>query len=258
MANVDESSDLELLVQSRALGDPTRHAIFVHLRDAAEPVTVSELAAHFGLNHNAIRQHLAKLLGAGLATEHRDPPSGPGRPPVRYRTVPGAAERWGAPGAYETLTTMLLEMLRTGATPREVGRATGRRMAEEHGVDADTSAVIEVVARRLGFEPRREATPDGTDVVLARCPFVGPATGTPEVVCALHRGLAEGIAEVAADGSTILDLVVRPPEIAGCRIRVRDSATAQAPSAAIAESARSSRNSAEVRGSASGESIERA
>ncbi len=83
MDNVAGSSDHELLVQSRALGDPTRNAIFVHLRDAPEPVTVAELTDRFGLNHNAIRQHLAKLRAAGLATEHRDPPSGRGRPPIR-------------------------------------------------------------------------------------------------------------------------------------------------------------------------------
>ena len=53
--------------QARALGDPTRHSIFQYVADAGHPVGVAELTAHLGLNHNAIRQHLAKLVSAGEA-----------------------------------------------------------------------------------------------------------------------------------------------------------------------------------------------
>ncbi len=102
-------------------------------------------------------------------------------------------------------------------------------MAHEHGADADAVRIIEVVARRLGFEPSPEPTADGVDVVLARCPFVGPATVTPEIVCELHRGLAEGIAEVASDDATIDDLVIRPPELANCRIRVTSATSVATP-----------------------------
>ena len=66
-----ESVTPTLQEQARALGDPTRHAIFRYLADAGTPVDVAELTEHFGLNHNAIRQHLAKLVHAGLVTEGR-------------------------------------------------------------------------------------------------------------------------------------------------------------------------------------------
>ena len=39
--------------QARALGDPTRHAIFRYVADAGTPVDVAELTKHFALNHNA-------------------------------------------------------------------------------------------------------------------------------------------------------------------------------------------------------------
>lgn len=223
MSRTVDPADQQLLVQSRALGDPTRHAVFAYVRDAAGPVGVAELTGHFGLNHNAIRQHLAKLRDAGLVTARRDAPSGPGRPPLRYRPTTGAAERWGGTGAYEALSTMLLELLRGGGTPREVGRRTGHRLAAEHGGGGDAVEVLDAVARRLGFEPRLEATATGVDVVLERCPFVGPASAAPDIVCDLHHGIAEGIAECiaecAGDDVTIAELVVRPPERAGCRIR---------------------------------------
>ena len=55
-----------LQVQARALGDPTRHEIFRYLIDAGDEVDVAELTNHVGLNHNAVRQHLTKLVDAGL------------------------------------------------------------------------------------------------------------------------------------------------------------------------------------------------
>ena len=51
---------VELQVQAKALGDPTRHRIFRYIADAAAPVGVAELTDHVGLNHNAIRQHLVR------------------------------------------------------------------------------------------------------------------------------------------------------------------------------------------------------
>jgi len=57
------------LQEQARLGDPTRHRIFRYVADAGRPVGVAELTARFELNHNAIRQHLAKLVDAGLVTE---------------------------------------------------------------------------------------------------------------------------------------------------------------------------------------------
>jgi predicted ArsR family transcriptional regulator len=214
------SADQQMLVQSRALGDPTRSAVFVYIRDAHRPVTVAELTEHFGLNHNAIRQHLAKLGDAGLIVGEQDLPTGPGRPPWKYRPVPGAADRWGGASPFEALSMMLLEVLRSGSSPREVGRRAGRRLAAVHRPDADAIEVLDAVARRLGFEPRVETKRTGVDIVLERCPFLQPAATAPEIVCDLHRGIAEGVAAAAGDGTVVDDLVVRPPRRAGCRIKV--------------------------------------
>ncbi len=81
--------------QARALGDPTRHAIFEFVADAAHPVDVAELTDHFGLNHNAIRQHLAKLVDAQLVTESRATGGGRGRPRLQYRLHPRRGEPLG-------------------------------------------------------------------------------------------------------------------------------------------------------------------
>jgi DNA-binding transcriptional ArsR family regulator len=100
--------------QARALGDPTRHAIFRYLVDAGRAVDVAELTAHFGLNHNAIRQHLAKLVDAGLAVEETVRRRGPGRPRLAYRPHPATDSRWGVAGPYERLSLLLCVIVRTG------------------------------------------------------------------------------------------------------------------------------------------------
>ena len=96
-------------------------------------------------------------------------------------------------------------------------------MAREHGAKVDAVEIIEAVARRLGFEPRRELRRAGVDIVLDRCPFATSATTAPDIVCELHRGLAEGIAETAAGDTTVIGLVVRPPKRAGCRLQLTAS-----------------------------------
>src|SRR5690606_29132274 len=179
------------------------HSIFAYVRDAPRPVGVAELTRHLGLNHNAIRQHLAKLRDADLVVEERARRAGPGRPALQYRPNPGAIERWGGRGPYEALSGLLLELLRGEATPREVGRRAGARLAVEYGTSADSVEILDAVARRLGFEPRVEGGAVSTDVVLERCPFAELAAASPEIVCDLHHGIAEGIADVSADQAAV-------------------------------------------------------
>jgi predicted ArsR family transcriptional regulator len=214
-----------LPIQARALADPTRYAVFRYLDEAAGPVGVSELTAHFGFNHNAIRQHLAKLRDAGLITEELAAPSGPGRPALRYWPTPGAVERWDGTNPYEQLSIMLVGLLRGEGTPYEVGYRAGQELAREHGVKVDADEIIEAAARRFGFEPHREPGTHGVDIVLDRCPFASGAVMAPEIICELHRGLAEGIAATAAGDVIVTGLKVRPPRRAGCRIQLQLSAS---------------------------------
>src|SRR3546814_19230438 len=107
--------------QARALGDRTRHAIFRYITDADAPVGVAELTDHLGLNHNAIRQHLAKLVDAQLVVGATAPTGGRGRPRLLYDLHPPADRRWGAVGPHEPQSHMLPAVLRTDASPGTVG-----------------------------------------------------------------------------------------------------------------------------------------
>jgi predicted ArsR family transcriptional regulator len=211
--------------QGRALGDPTRFAVFRYVDEAARPVGVAELTDHFGLNHNAIRQHLAKLRDAGLVIEELAERSGAGRRPLRYRPAPDAAVRWGGTSVHEELSLLLLEVVR-GRPPREVGVDAGRRLARRAGAreSADVVGMITDVARRQGFDPARAADDadherDRVELVLRRCPLAAAATSAPDVVCELHRGILEGIAEESGDRMSV-GLVVRRPQRGDCRLQL--------------------------------------
>lgn len=215
------AAEERLLRQSKALGDRTRYSILRYLVDAPQAVGVAELTAHFGLNHNAIRQHLAKLRDAGLVTEEVATANGPGRPALKYRPTPGAEDRWEGPTPYEALARMLVEMLRGEGDAREVGRRQGARLAREHRSAGNAVAVMEAVTRRLGFEPHRQQTTVGVDIVLDRCPFATPATAAPDIICEIHLGIAEGITAAVKGSKVVVDgLVLEPPAKAGCRIQL--------------------------------------
>lgn len=202
--------------QARALGDPTRHAIFRAVADADAPIDVATLTERFGVNHNAIRQHLAKLVDAGLVVEASLPPSGPGRPRLVYQVDPGADGRWGVTGPFERLALLLSEIIRTGETPLEVGRRAGHRAAADGAadpVDGLTNAMAE-----QGFRPELERDGERFAITLHRCPFASTAVADPATVCTLHRGLADGVAE-ALHGLHVDGLeVVADPTRGGCRI----------------------------------------
>ncbi|HEU5085180.1 MAG TPA: helix-turn-helix domain-containing protein [Acidimicrobiales bacterium] len=209
--------------QARALGDPTRHKVFRYVAEADHPVDVAELTEHFGLNHNAIRQHLAKLVAADLVTEATAPSQGPGRPRLTYVIDAAAESRWGVTGPYERLSMLLAEIIRTGDSPVEVGRRQGRRDAELRPRPADDEGVVEAVREaiaREGFEPEVRRTGDEVDIVLRNCPFETTAVADPDTICALHLGLAQGLADSAAD-VVVDELVARDPRHHDCLLRLR-------------------------------------
>ena len=204
--------------EARALGDPTRYRLFRYIADAEGPVSVAELTAYVGLNHNAIRQHLAVLKSAGLVSEELEVRTRPGRPSLLYRLHPEAAGKWETVGSYAWLAGLLAEAIKKKLSVREVGHLEGRRRAVLDG-DADATAVMEVELVRNGFRPERHDKGRTVDFVLGRCPFEEVAASYPSEVCQLHYGLAEGLAESIGDLS-VERLVKKDPRVAGCRLIV--------------------------------------
>ncbi len=245
--------------QARALGDPTRYEIFDFVLGAERAVEVTELSEHLGLHHNAIRQHLAKLVDAGLLVERVATPRGRGRPPLTYTIDPGAESRWGPVGPFERLSLWLSEILRTGDEPREVGRRIGRQAASSgappgivgvgqssnsgappgivgvgqssnssapsssnsssQGCPDPVAALVDLMARH-GFEPTVERRGETLEMTLRSCPFASVAAEDPATVCDLHLGMGEGLSEVTGR-LVIEDLVAEDPRSGRCRLLFR-------------------------------------
>lgn len=216
----------EIQLQAKALGDPTRHRLFRYIADAPEPVTVAELTAHVGLNHNAVRQHLALLKEAGLVIEESERRDRPGRPRLLYRLNPDAAGRWEAPGAYAWLAGLLSSAVRRGLGPRQVGRQEGHRRAAELAGPDDPVDLLEREMTRRGFRPSRVSRGRRAEFVLGQCPIAEVARQDPETICQLHLGMAEGFAE-GVGSMTVERLVPKDPRRAGCRLAVRRAPAAR-------------------------------
>jgi predicted ArsR family transcriptional regulator len=205
--------------EARALGDPTRHSIFRYLADAGRPVGVAELTAHLELNHNAVRQHLAKLLDAALVTETRAASGRPGRPRLVYSVDPSADSRWGVIGPYERLSLLLAEVIRTGDSPLEVGRRAAERHPVAPSPAEDAVGDISAAMAREGFDPEVRRGRQRVDIILRTCPFETAAVADVETVCSLHLGIAEGLAE---NTDVVVDaLIAKDPRRANCRLHLR-------------------------------------
>ena len=208
-----------LQVQARALGDPTRHEIFRYLIDAGDEVDVAELTNHVGLNHNAVRQHLTKLVDAGLVEEARARPSGRGGPRLLYRVAPTVESRWGVAGPYERLAVLLTEVVRTGDGPEAVGARAGRRLIMGGGgASSDAVDRFEEAMARQGFDPTVQTRGNEVEVVLRSCPLASAVLADADTVCQIHLGLARGAAE-AIGGIEVDQLEPKDPRRAHCRLR---------------------------------------
>lgn len=205
--------------RSRALGDTTRLAIYREIARRDGPVAVAELVTHFDLNHNTVRGHLAKLRDAGLLEEALDDPAGPGRPRLLYRLTPEAAAEWNDDGPYELLSLMLLELAATGASPVEVGRAAGRRVRVPRP-EADPIGAVQATISARGFAPEVASTGPLTELTLRHCPFAAAAEANPQVVCALHRGMAEVLVDQVPAIRSV-DLEAHDPRRGACRLLVQ-------------------------------------
>jgi predicted ArsR family transcriptional regulator len=185
-----------------------------YVANAHEAVTVAELTEHLRLNHNAVRKHLAQLVTAGLILEERERRVTVGRPRLVYRLAPKtvAAEEQ----RYRRLAVLLAETLATGDDPAVVGRRAGATPAVQPGGGLD--ALSEHLAAG-GFEPARRERGVSSEIVLGCCPFADAAAANPDVVCRLHLGLAESLADMVG-GVRVDGLTPRDPRRAGCRLVV--------------------------------------
>jgi predicted ArsR family transcriptional regulator len=211
-----------------------RQQVLTAIQQAPEPPGVAEIAARVGIHLNTARFHLANLEADGIIERLLGEASGPGRPPVTYRSRRGQA--LGDVRRYQVLAEVLLSHLAaTGDAPaaEHAGEAWGahlvNRPAPHHAVDYNEAVrlLIQLLAE-LDFAPEyltetpptlpdTGPTATSTDTAadsesgpagirLRHCPFLELADPHRNLVCAMHLGLMRGALSELNAPVTVTDL----------------------------------------------------
>jgi predicted ArsR family transcriptional regulator len=158
-------------------------------------LTASEIAAHLGMTHNAVRGHLAALLREGLVREagwqRRT-----SRPAVLYDVVPEAEAVFSK--AYIPFVAHLVRVLRERVPQGdldEIMRLVGRRLASEWprfpGELSERVAAAAALLEDLGALNTVERLDGGFVIRGHGCLLAAAIHGRPEVCRAMESLLAE-------------------------------------------------------------------
>lgn len=152
--------------------------------------TAAELVEITGLHENTVRANLEKLHAQGKLRHRAHAAGGRGRPAQRWSVVDEVSQ-----SPYLGLSVTLADTLaKLGASgPRmahEAGRAWGAELVKGHPDAGGAQQLVTEVMREQGFAPEGS----GETISLHSCPLLAAVSGNPEVVCATHAGMVEGIA----------------------------------------------------------------
>lgn len=187
----------------------TKDAVLDLLLTAPQPLDAAAVGERLGLHVTTARFHLEQLELQGLvrrraATERRR-----GRPRILYS--PAAAAR--ADGSREQLIEVLARALSREADAGAESVRAGALWADAVSADAghEDDALSSLMHRldELGFAP--EAAREG--IRLHACPFRDAAREHPDVVCAVHRGLVQRLAESARPARSVRLVPFVEPEL---------------------------------------------
>ena len=203
--------DEQLGALASSLGDATRRGIYISVRESAEPVTASQIAAIFDLHANVARHHLDKLVADGYMRvthrrRHGKRGPGAGRPAKHYEPTPKEVSVQFPERRLDLLAELLLRVVEKLGTTQaallaeEVGVEFGRELAGEIGMpeDAGFATAVQAVAKAMmgvGFQTSTDA--EDHMMVTKYCPFGETATNHPEIVCRLDQGIVRGLLEAA-------------------------------------------------------------
>lgn len=180
----------------KALGDPTRFAMYEELGQSAQPLSVRELADALDLHPNTVRPHLELMREVGLVEVDAVHRGTVGRPEHRYSLAAGAPSAGLDPPGHTLLAALLAALAEaSGAGTKEAtaaGRSWGEEALKRTKSEECTKRLVDELDR-LGFEPASAQQGPCLDVAFQHCPFQELAEAYPELVCNLHRGIVEGV-----------------------------------------------------------------
>ncbi len=213
----------------KALADDTRYRLYRYLRLSGRPVSVRELSTRLSLHPNTLRPHLRRLEEAGLVASEVHRGATVGRPQVLF----AALDREGREGRDYRLLGEILASLLTNARQREraetiarewgaylVGRSVPRPGAR--GPSGPNLAVLQEALAEAGFDPRfRRRSAKVVEISLRDCPFRDLLEEHRELVCAVHKGLLEGMLGASRPSLRMTEFEPLAERSAVCRLVAR-------------------------------------
>lgn len=201
-----------------------RGQLLTAIRTAAEPLGVDDLAAQFDVHRNTVRANLAVLEAKGLVEPQPQPTGGKGRPRQVYSPTADGA-RIGDRNFLLLAEVLVEQVALASERPVEVAREAGRRWGVELSQSEEAGRRAHSAPRRfhdaldaIGFQPDRALTARTRQFRLLNCPFREAVDRNPEVVCAVHLGLTEGL---LAGGGTPRDVHLEPTSShQGCLVQL--------------------------------------
>ena len=197
-------------------GDPTRRAVYRHLRGVSGPVTASEVAEVFGLHRTVARAHLEKLTALALVESGTRRRAGGGRPAKTYTLSAERLEVMLPPRRYERLSRFLLRLIDSTVAPEvaadaafDLGREFGAETAAEiagDGVQPPLKLAPRAVAAWMdeaGYSVSLDDSAKGVVVVdVHNCVYRELAEEFPDIVCPFDRGTVCGMLGVEPSAHT--------------------------------------------------------
>ena len=190
------------------VADPLRLRVVRYLEEHGR-ASLPELAKAAGVHANTLRPHVLEMEEGGLLEfERRVLPRRRGRPGIDYRLAKGFDSSQGDfLGVAELLAAALG---RVGLDPdrlRAVGEEWGRYLLGRPG-SYEVEDELPRVLGRLGFD----ASINGGQLQLARCPCSTVAPDRPTIICTLVEGVIEGALGAAGSQRSAKSFEHDPPE----------------------------------------------
>ena len=215
----DEAFSAKVAGLVNSFGDPTRRAIYLFVRQNPG-ATANDLAAQCHVHPNVVRHHLDRLIAMGYVVTDEVRRNGVGRPAKTYRALDEELLLDGSPRRDALLVALLeraLDMLgpeKSEEMALSVGLEFGASLAKgmsaadsTRSVKAAMAAVADVMTAH-GFAARSVDDDTRPSVIAESCPFGSAAVHHP-VLCAVDRGLINGILVGIGSGATAVTLTSR-------------------------------------------------
>lgn len=182
----------------------SRARILLAVENAADPMTVEDIADRTGLHANTVRAHLDVLMAAGSISRTAADAHGRGRPRWLYR----AASPVSSP--FQVLAEALSMQLTQVADPALAGRAAdqwAQALPDLPRAATPDEAVAEATDALNGLGFTAVANPRGDAITLTDCPYAELVDANP-IICDIHAALVARLLTQTGQPVTVESVVV--------------------------------------------------